>query len=252
MAQFDTKITLYDLPTALPDNQPVSPVTSLVRYALNYRQLSFSTYWTSGPKIEADAIAAGASPTSTHADTGKPRYTVPFIVDSTTSSTSPVVVSDSLAIIQYLDITYPDPERPLLEGDKRNMALHKLAVGKIAEFVDLLSMPMLYHGVAKILQTEEAKAMLRSRLPPNATEIDSAEGRALLSASKEALLGLAKVLDEQRWFGGNRPVYEDFALLGYLNFVRYSRADVWDILKEIEGGRFERMVEDGKEWARMR
>lgn len=174
---------------------------------------------------------------------------MPFIVDSTISTTSPVVVSDSLAIIQYLDNTYPDPQRPLLVGD--SLALHALAREKIAEFLDPISMPMVYHGVLEILQPEEAKAVLRSRIPPKATKADSPEGRALLDASKNALSDLARVMGEQRWFGGDRPVYEDFMLLGYLNFVRHSRVDVWGILKTVEDGRFERMVGDGEKWARM-
>ena len=246
----NTKITLYDIPTTLPNKLPVSPFTTLVRYALNYKQLSFSTSWTDFANVKADALAAGAKPTSVLPD-GTPRYTVPFIVDST--SGTPIVVSDSLAIVQYLDTTYPDPAHQLLEPSPRNLAVHSLGKIALETCVGPLVVPMMLPRIVEILTSEESKAILRGRLPPGFQEVkvDSAEGKAIVDASKEKLEGIAKTFGEQKWFGGDKPAYVDFALLGYLHLIRHVNEDVWKALKEVDGGRFEKMVEAGAEWAKL-
>lgn len=221
------------------------------RYALNYKQLSFTTSWTTYATIKADALAIGAKPTTVFRD-GTPRYTIPFIIDSTLPG-APVVVSGSLAIVQYLDIAYPDPVHQLLEPSPNNLAVHTLGRMAIEAFVGPLVIPMLRPRILGILTTEEDKEILRSSFPPDfqETTVDSVEGKALVDGSKVMLEEIAKTFGEHKWFGGDRPVYLDFVLLGYLNLFRHVHEDVWKVLKEVDGGRFVKMIEAGAEWAKL-
>ncbi|KAG7441153.1 uncharacterized protein BT62DRAFT_937397 [Guyanagaster necrorhizus] len=95
-------ITLYDIPTKLPDS-PGSPTTWRARYSLNMKNLPYQTVYVELPDIEALAKRIGAAPTSTKQDGVTPLYTVPIIQDHATGA----VVSESAAIAAYLDKTYP-------------------------------------------------------------------------------------------------------------------------------------------------
>lgn len=112
---------------------------------------------------------------------------------------------------------------------------------------------MMLPRIMNLLTSDENKAIMRARLPPGHQEVkvDSTEGKALIGASKEKLEAIAKTFGEQKWFGGDKPVYLDLALLGYLNFFRHVNEDVWNVLKEVDGGRFERMIEAGADWAKL-
>ncbi|EIN07717.1 hypothetical protein PUNSTDRAFT_120997 [Punctularia strigosozonata HHB-11173 SS5] len=84
-----------------------SPNTFKVRYALAFKGLPFKTVWVEFPDIAGACKKIGAPPTETNPD-GSPYYTLPVIQDPSTGK----VVSDSWAIVEYLDNTYPD--RPAL------------------------------------------------------------------------------------------------------------------------------------------
>ncbi|KAF9025667.1 hypothetical protein BDZ89DRAFT_953614 [Hymenopellis radicata] len=100
-------ITLYDIPSALP-SAPYSPSPNVwkIRYALNFKGLQFSTIWVEYPDIKPLYEKLGAAAALTKTD-GTPFHTLPLISDASTGA----IVSESFAIAQYLDKTYPDTPR---------------------------------------------------------------------------------------------------------------------------------------------
>ncbi|KAH7906584.1 hypothetical protein BJ138DRAFT_1162296 [Hygrophoropsis aurantiaca] len=112
--EYGAPITLYDIPCNVPDH-PWSPNTMKTRYTLNYKSIPFTTTWAEYPDIEPTMRALGAQPTAGNVSgptaakdirrpTPTPLYTLPVIHDHYTGA----IVSDSLAIAEYLERTYPN------------------------------------------------------------------------------------------------------------------------------------------------
>jgi len=119
-------IILYDITSALED-RAWSPNTWKARFVLNYKRLPYRTVWLSLPEIAPTLNQLGLEPLST-----KPAYSLPVISDPSPpeSGRPPTIVRDSAAIGQYLDVTYPDPERLLFPGGSH--ALQALFVHHIS------------------------------------------------------------------------------------------------------------------------
>ncbi|EGN96317.1 hypothetical protein SERLA73DRAFT_186005 [Serpula lacrymans var. lacrymans S7.3] len=94
-------IILYDIPARVPgitfSGNPIK-----ARYTLAYKGLAFKTVWIEAQDIEERMKAIGAKPTKRKPD-GSDCYTLPTIEDPSTGA----VVSDSFAIAEYLEETYP-------------------------------------------------------------------------------------------------------------------------------------------------
>lgn len=73
-----------------------------VRLSLNVKGIPYKTVWVEYPDIIEVCKELGAAPTGINGD-GDPYYTLPVIYDPATKS----VISDSKAIVEYLDATYP-------------------------------------------------------------------------------------------------------------------------------------------------
>ncbi|ESK86991.1 hypothetical protein Moror_10921 [Moniliophthora roreri MCA 2997] len=98
-------ITLYDVGPLVIDGKEsgFSPFVRRIMYILNYKRLPYQVKLLRYEDIEPTAKSVGAPPTALRADGITPRYTVPFLVDSTTNT----AVSDSILIAEYLDTAYP-------------------------------------------------------------------------------------------------------------------------------------------------
>ncbi|EGN99550.1 hypothetical protein SERLA73DRAFT_106153 [Serpula lacrymans var. lacrymans S7.3] len=94
-------IILYDIPNQVA-GKPLSGNTLKARYTLAYKGLAFKTVWIELPDIAKRMKAIDAKPTG-HKPDGSDSYTLPVIQDPSTG----VVVSDSFAIAEYLEKTYP-------------------------------------------------------------------------------------------------------------------------------------------------
>ncbi|KDQ17825.1 hypothetical protein BOTBODRAFT_127701 [Botryobasidium botryosum FD-172 SS1] len=244
-------IILYDIKSKL-DPQAWSPNTWKARFALNYKRLPYKTVWVSYPDIAAKLSSLGLEPLSS----GAAPYTLPVIADPTHSGT-PTIVRDSFAIAQYLDVTYPELERPLLPaGTHAFQAL------------------FLHHASTRITPT------LRPLLVPLAPAILDAAALPYFYRTREASFGrpLAEVRPsgtalEEAWskvekeFGvldsilqkndvhcggnggdlvlGNRVSFADFVLAGL--FVWMSKfnpgedGNPWERIRSWHGGRWERL-----------
>ncbi len=75
-----------------------------VRYALNYKRVTYKTVYLELPDIVAFYIDNGI-PTALRKADGTPHYSVPLIYDESTKK----YINDSFEIAVYLDETYPTP-----------------------------------------------------------------------------------------------------------------------------------------------
>ncbi|CAE6379976.1 unnamed protein product [Rhizoctonia solani] len=106
----DSPIIFYDL--ASRTNTPWSPNTYKTRLALIHKGLPFRVEYVSYPDIAPLMQKLGAAPGCPNA---KFPYTVPVIADpSPEPGGKPIYVSESWAISQYLERTYPPPKYPAL------------------------------------------------------------------------------------------------------------------------------------------
>ncbi|EGN96903.1 hypothetical protein SERLA73DRAFT_185150 [Serpula lacrymans var. lacrymans S7.3] len=105
-------IILYDI----PGQGPVKAMSGNIfkaRYTLAYKGLAFKSVWVESKDIEERMKAIGAKPTGRKPD-GSDFYTLPVIQDPSTGA----VVSDSFAIAEYLEETYPSTSTVFPRGSK--------------------------------------------------------------------------------------------------------------------------------------
>ncbi|KAG2065144.1 hypothetical protein BDR04DRAFT_1033530 [Suillus decipiens] len=133
-----TNIIFLDIPTVLP--VPFSPNTWKVRLALNYKKLAYVTRWVETTDIASVCKSLGIPPTSTLPD-GTPKYTLPALVDNTTSP--PALLSDSTPIIEYLERTYPDPDSSRALCAPASRALHALFEYHVAHSITAQLLPVM-------------------------------------------------------------------------------------------------------------
>ncbi|EIW74584.1 hypothetical protein CONPUDRAFT_113118 [Coniophora puteana RWD-64-598 SS2] len=98
-------ITLYDIPS---QRGAWSLNTVKTHFCLGYKGLPFNTEWVEYPDIAPKMQQLGADPVTTDPNR-QVKYTLPVIYDPNQSR----FVTDSFKIAEYLEETYPDPERPL-------------------------------------------------------------------------------------------------------------------------------------------
>ncbi|KAF5340595.1 hypothetical protein D9611_007409 [Ephemerocybe angulata] len=97
-------ITLFDFPTALP-GKTLSVYVWKIRLALNIKGLQHQTQWVSFSEIEKELKKAGLPPSKDiPTNNFGTRYTVPALHDPSTNTK----ISDSKAILKYLDDAYPE------------------------------------------------------------------------------------------------------------------------------------------------
>jgi glutathione S-transferase len=209
-------IAMYDLAGAEPELR-FSPYCWRTRMALAHKELAVETIpWRF---TEKDAIAFS----------GQGR--VPVIRDGER------VVSDSWAIAEYLEDTYPD--RPSLFGGAGGRA-H-------AGFINAWADSVMLGGVARLIVRDiwdavdaRDKAYFRqSREARFGTTLEAVqqgrEGR--LAGFQASLQPVRTVLAKQRWLGGEAPSYADYIVFGTLQWPRCA-------------SRFELLAADGPiaEW----
>ncbi|EEB97616.1 hypothetical protein MPER_03031, partial [Moniliophthora perniciosa FA553] len=76
-------------------------------FILNYKKLPYEVKFLGYDDIEPTAKSVNAPPTTLKPDGVTPKYTIPFLIDSTASK----VISDSTLIAEYLDSAYPSTTR---------------------------------------------------------------------------------------------------------------------------------------------
>ncbi|ESK85104.1 hypothetical protein Moror_3619 [Moniliophthora roreri MCA 2997] len=236
-------ITLYDVgPNANLEHPSVSPHVRKARYTLHYKNIPYTVSWVNFFTLEETAKRVGAAPTGTRAD-GTPKYTVPFIVDSSTGA----VVSDSYLIAVYLDKTYPDTPRLVPEGTGAlQWAFAELIFSKIMPIVGIVR-PLMESGN----DPEFVKGIEKAYGP--ATKLSDEQKVAAWAAVKGALDDIAKwypARDEEgnkaTYLTGERPIYADFSFIPIFYVVKMlfeDSSEQWKDLASWNGGRWARMLE---------
>ncbi|KAJ4488493.1 hypothetical protein J3R30DRAFT_3436170 [Lentinula aciculospora] len=122
-------ITLYDTNVQHGySSQPWAPNIWRVRFILNYKRLPYKTIWVELADVEATLRSIGAPPSVVRSD-GRHVYTLPALVDPTSTPYTPVMLSNTNNISEYLESTYPSP--PVFPAGSR--ALQSLFVHYIQE-----------------------------------------------------------------------------------------------------------------------
>lgn len=237
-------LVLYDIESTL-DSPGWSPHVWKTRFVLNYKNVPYRTTWVSYPDIEGTMKGIGGQPTAKRAD-GSPLYTLPVIEDGTRR----LVVADSAKIAEYLDAHYA-ADAPLFPPNTR--ALQAAALSYINANLLPSLRPLVVPSVVRILDPRGAEYFRRTREAAFGCTLED----VLPAGEKreEHWKAVFKALDEiaswfdGKWLGGDKPVYADFVLGAWLQWMRkvttaQPGVDGWDRVKDANGGRWSRYLDN--------
>ncbi|KAL0060577.1 hypothetical protein AAF712_012635 [Marasmius tenuissimus] len=233
-------LTLYDLgPTTFPEFLGGASHVRKIIFALNYKKLPFKIEVLPFGSLEPTARSLGASPTGTHPD-GTPKYTVPFLYDSDKSK----IVTESFAIAEYLDETYPDTPKLFAEGTTK--AQRELIDAR--EAATGILVPITFPK-ASTLWSEEMVAFIRNRGTPLEVTLSSEDQEALWVKAKKAF----EEAEKQHGEGSdkNEYVFADFALAGPAWTFRVSfgeESNEWREMKSWAGGKMGKVTDAAVEY----
>ena len=221
------------------------------RIVLNYKRIPYKTVWLSYPDIEKTLIKLGCAPTGTKPnDPTRPHYTLPAIVDA--SSSPPVAIADSLAIAEYLDAKYPD--RPVFP--KTGKAL-EYAFEEYFRSVLMPRIPVLFYiPLCGILDDRGSEYFQRNRglvkLEELSSEGEVREGhwRALEAGYDQIAAIIEKNGSDVDYVaGGSEPTCADILIVSFLIWIKIIMPEEWEKrVKGWSGGRWERLLKKTEEW----
>jgi len=254
-------IIFYDIKSKA-DPPAWSPNTWKARFTLNYKRLPYKTVWVSYPDIAPTLISLGLEPLSSGV-----AYTLPVIADPTHSG-PPTIVRDSLAIAKYLDVTYPDLERPLFPGGTH--ALQALFMHHVSTRIAPTLRPLLVPLAAAILddaalpyfnQTREAFfGMPLAEFRPKGAKLEEAWSN--VKKEFDVLDSILQKNDIQ--FGGNggdlvlgdRLSFADFVLAGLFVWMTKVNSEEdgnpWERVRRWHDGRWERLWKRCEEFTQVK
>ncbi len=215
-------ILMHDLAGADPA-QRFSPYCWRARMALAHKGLAVETIpWRF---TEKDALAFS----------GQDR--VPVIRDGER------VVSDSWAIAEYLEDTYPD--RPSLFGGATGRAHARFINAWADNVLHGGIFPLIVRDLLDVVAPKDQAYFRESREARLGMTLEQAQqGReARIGEFRASLLPVRSVLGKQSWLGGTAPSYADFIVFGSLQWPRCtSRFELLERGDPIFGWR-ERMLD---------
>ncbi|KIM43674.1 hypothetical protein M413DRAFT_443580, partial [Hebeloma cylindrosporum] len=218
-----TDILLFDIPTAV--SRPNSPNTWRVRLALNYKRLNYRTQWVHVSAIEATCKPLGILPTGVKPN-GQPLYTLPAIIDRTDAS-NPVILSNSIPIIEYLESAYPSaPGAELFPGGTKafQILVVQFVAIKLLTFVSKLGMGAMYRSKPASEQPSlRAKIEARFGKPLEEVEAKGAEREAAWKELEQTMKFVQDAFernDSGVFLMGRQVSCADFALFGSLFFFK--------------------------------
>ncbi|KAL0573195.1 hypothetical protein V5O48_008767 [Marasmius crinis-equi] len=225
-------ISVYDLgPSTHPETQAsgASPFVRIVIYILRYKKIPHEIITIGWSDIQRIAPELGAPPTIL---TPTPKYTIPFIKDSTTGK----VVSDSAAIAEYLDEAYPDTPTVV---PANSIVLHKIFMSdyatRLQELFRVVLRPKIIPHFPKEYRDLNQSLMLSPATPE---AVEGAFGKV-----KEELEKLHQILSGgapyRKFIMGDKPTFADFALVAFtypLKFLNGEDSDEWKQLQSMAGG----------------
>ncbi|EGN96924.1 hypothetical protein SERLA73DRAFT_185168 [Serpula lacrymans var. lacrymans S7.3] len=235
-------IILYDI----PGKGPVKAFSGNVfkaRYTLAYKGLAFKSVWIESQDIEERMKAIGAKPTGRKPD-GSDFYTVPVIQDPSTGA----IVSDSSAIAEYLDETYPSTPTVFPRGSKALISVFDSAfMQSMGPMVPLI----VVKNYTKILPTNEEyfRKSVEMRVGSKLEDI-SPEGPKREQHWKNAkdFLGVVDAWyskSEGKWIMGDTFSYADIIVGAVMRcFNGLFEGEEWEEMSSWHGGRWGRLLEE--------
>ncbi|KAJ6557293.1 hypothetical protein DFH09DRAFT_541899 [Mycena vulgaris] len=240
-------IVFYDIPSTAP-GCVWSPNTWIIRYALNFKGLPYSTTWVEYPDIADVCKAIGAEPSMIRKN-GTPYYSLPVIRDPNTGT----VVSDSARIAEYLDATYPDTPKLIPAGtrtlQKAFRAAFDNASGPIA--------PYIIPAIAGILRPRSEEYFVRTREEHFKKKLADLvpTGEAHEIAWKEVEAGYGKIhgwmLEGDPFVMGETISLADFCVAGEMQWCMTgfgADSDKWKDMMTWHGGRWARLIDALKKY----
>jgi len=205
--------------------------------------------------IEETCKALAIPPTGVKPD-GSPHYTLPAIIDRTKAE-SPVHISDSRPIIEYLEKTYP------ARGSQSSELFPKHAESFQSLFMDFV-MPKLMVIAPDLV----VKALYRSKTldeqlpflhrmerlhgkPFDELEKQGEERIAVYRSLEQSLTSLKTTLDqsEGEFLTGNQVIFSDLVLAAWLIWLRWlSPDDIWPRIAVWNDGRWVQYVRNFEQW----
>ncbi|KAF9041079.1 hypothetical protein BDZ89DRAFT_1060370 [Hymenopellis radicata] len=221
-------LTLYDIPSKSPQ-QPWSPNTWKTRYALNYKGLPHQTVWVEYPDIADLYKKNGAE--ACEIKNGAPHYTLPLLHDASTGK----FVSDSTAIAQYLEATYPDTPRLFPEGSSPILARFRDELKDKLGNLRLFAYPKTY----KVLNPSSAEYFRRAR------ELEFGKRLEDIKAGMGDVAGWMK--KDGKFFLGDTLCYADILAASYLMWIRAifgKGSEEWADIMTWQDGRWATFMKD--------
>jgi glutathione S-transferase len=199
-------------------------------------------------EIEGIAKKLGAKATGVNLD-GSDLYTIPIIHDRSTG----VALSDSLAIAQYLDSTYPDPPRLVPDG----------TYGLLAAFDEAMLIhlsPMYQFSLPKSLfilndaSTDYFRTTREAQFGKTFQEVLPTGERAevewkKIEAGWEHIAKWYK--DGDLFIAGEAPTFADFKLMGFLFWTKRvwgEESGEYKRILDTSAGRWRRFVDALKKY----
>jgi glutathione S-transferase len=239
---------------------------------MNYKQIPYHTVYIHLHEIQ-ERLPELNIPPSGKLPSGKNHWTVPSISDPNQSSDRPMLVTDSTHIARYLDKAYPHnrlfPPQPLethhdalLDQLERNMV-------PIVAKLTIPSSPNLFEEVDARCYEQRASPAFGG-VPLKDLYREPEARRAVWQETKEGWNKLAEFVDETRKSAGldpsagpfvfrKTPCYADLILIAMCMFFKISPLDrdegiehPWEMLKDWNNGRWERMVDTFEEYTVLR
>ncbi|KAK7045888.1 hypothetical protein VNI00_007319 [Paramarasmius palmivorus] len=202
--------------------------------------------WTEYPDIEDTSKSINALPTTIK--NGKPLYTLPAIHDPNTG----ITIADSIQIAEYLDKTYPDPERMVVPpgtGALQRAFLEVFSAKVIPPVLQLLMSP-----TAGSLNPRSEEYFRRNK-PYTEVELIGEKRTEVWSQVEEAYGVLDSWLGkEDRYFMKEKVSFADLQVAGSLVWMREmlgEESDEWKSVTAWHDGRWGRLVKDLEVYERL-
>jgi glutathione S-transferase len=236
-------IILYDFSTKRGP-VPLSSNAWKTRLTLNLKKIPYRTEWVKFLDIESTLKERGFTPA-----TKSGRYTIPTIVDPTSSGQSKLIM-DSLEIAKHLDKAYPDTKSVFPPGTERAQEewWTSFEVIRQRDF-----MPLCAPRVPENLDPESSeffKKEMQKRFNKPLSEV-APTGKAReekWESVRQQYTLYGEMIDQEGnggpYAGGESPIFKDTVMIAILVWFReLLPEDEWKMIESWHDGRWKRLLE---------
>ncbi len=216
----------------------------MTRYALNFKGIPYRTEWIEFPDIEALYKRLGVPAGATQQDGVTPYYFLPLIHDLSTGA----IISESAAIAEYLDATYPDTPRLFPPGTG---TLHAAFTAAFEALLLKAIIPLLVPAANAVLHPRSEAFFRKTREKAFGQTLEEMDPHGARREEQWALfkLDLSKI---NSWIAkgdafvtGNVPTFADLTVCGWMLTFRVvfgEDSQEWKDLSVWHDGRWGRLV----------